>query len=438
MTTLALAGASLLVSSYSVRQRREADYAQAMNYAEAGINYEIRYVSTNQAAHQASAPYSGSIPGFPGAFKVWATSTSGSVWTAPNPMYVYSQGTYNGITRTVRVTCARQSVFNTCSIFGNNGVTFSGPSGSCGGDCWSNGNVSCGSRSSTSTCSGKIHLCGSNSGGCSGSNVCQDPNPVSYPSCDDICSSTISGGWSSLSSSSALSASYGKMRQFSSTSNSTVSRANTKAANLSYSGGTGYGIALVGQAATLTASQCKSLNQNTLILPPGDYYFNSCQLDSNCKVICDTAGLCGSGAGQVRIWINGSSSWWQGTQDTLCNVSCTSTDPSLFRCYYNRSYGNLNVCGNCDIHGCVYCCRKDHTCSLCLGDGDQNGNNSTGKVKIDGACCSDNTTICSSGVSFPTVPIDNQSDYGLWYGYQNQWVELAPTKGVLFSDGTNR
>jgi Tfp pilus assembly protein PilX len=58
-----MSGVCLLSTSYADRQRREADYALAMQLAEAGANYEINYYSVNNTVHLSNAPCSGSVPG---------------------------------------------------------------------------------------------------------------------------------------------------------------------------------------------------------------------------------------------------------------------------------------------------------------------------------------------------------------------------------------
>src|SRR5579871_4828215 len=142
---------SLTVSHYS-RSRTESDYSNALAVAEAGINYELNKISvTPTGADQSASPYTQSLldnySQAAGSFTVYVTPRTGvtvgsGTWTSPNDLFIFSTGTVNGISRTVRVgaksyTGAGGTV--PYALFGisqgilNGGVTINGNIGTDGG-----------------------------------------------------------------------------------------------------------------------------------------------------------------------------------------------------------------------------------------------------------------------------------------------------------------
>ncbi|RYG36287.1 hypothetical protein EON81_10260, partial [bacterium] len=121
-----LAGYGLLTTSYSVRQSRERDYAQALQLAEAGINWELRHSSLHvedddqSAIHLQSNPGSGSVPGVSGSFKVYVTNTDDTPnWVAPNDVKIVSTGTVGKISRTVSIV-SKVDMAGDSSVFSGN------------------------------------------------------------------------------------------------------------------------------------------------------------------------------------------------------------------------------------------------------------------------------------------------------------------------------
>ena len=101
--------ATLMVSDLSIG-KTEANYENSLPVAEAGINYELRKISNGTAADQknATAPYGTTYATTAGTFQVYVTQRgSGGAettpWTAGQNLYIYSTGTVNGVSRTVKV-----------------------------------------------------------------------------------------------------------------------------------------------------------------------------------------------------------------------------------------------------------------------------------------------------------------------------------------------
>ena len=108
--SILLAGmAQLMLSDYSI-VKVENDYSNSMVVAEAGINYELRKISTNATTadqKQATGPVGTSYTTAAGTFQVYVTQrnadgTEPTPWTPGNNLWIYATGGVNNLTRTVR------------------------------------------------------------------------------------------------------------------------------------------------------------------------------------------------------------------------------------------------------------------------------------------------------------------------------------------------
>src|SRR5438270_12550041 len=91
------------------QQRATVDlqYAKALDIAEAGINFELRKISNSaNSADQTATAYS--LGGGTFSVRVVQRNSDGtetSPWSPPQNMYVYSTGTINGVSRTIKSAC---------------------------------------------------------------------------------------------------------------------------------------------------------------------------------------------------------------------------------------------------------------------------------------------------------------------------------------------
>ncbi len=200
----------------------DSDYAAALNIAEAGINYELRWISADTSdpnrAHQAApvtgqnGPFSGSISGVPGTFAVsvtqWdpdAPDGSGiSPWYAPKDLLITSVGTVNGVIRVVRARSVRKSVFEEYVLYATDSGTFSGGGSSSTstaiwGDLGTNGDVTFNGTLNTDIVVGDVSLNGGDAGSSDpGSNLIINQDPVEFPTIPEIADSMWTGGLSHL------------------------------------------------------------------------------------------------------------------------------------------------------------------------------------------------------------------------------------------------
>jgi hypothetical protein len=438
MTALLMSGICVLTTSNAIRQRREADYALAMQLAEAGANFELQYISAHLNAspngHLSSNPYTnGTVPGVSGTFSVFVRNIDGTTnWTAPKDAQIVSTGTVGGISRTVTVNCkgvssstgTRASIFNgKYALFGYSDVTFSGASSAITGDLGTNGSLMV-KAGGNGTVNGYITLCGpfaSMSGSISGQGVKRLTAPEAWPTVDTIVNGMFPNGWNDLTSSAAIAAQSARMRTYAS--NSPV----TTVAGTKPIGWT--------SKTSLTNSDFNTLGVNTLILPPGDYYFTDISISGQAKIVFDTAAVTVPNGvpGQVRIWMNNSSS-----QDTI-NADVTFTkgsDPSMFRIYYNKP-SDISLSGNSIYYGGIYGVRAGASTSITKASVTIPGGS-----KITGMVIFDSAKLTGGGVvnGVPGAQIANADDFAIVsiYGF-NYWKEIGATQnGRVFSDGTNR
>lgn len=200
----------------------DSDYMAALNIAEAGINYELQWISQDTSdanrAHQANpangqnGPYTGSISGIPGTFTVYVTQWDEndpdgpglSPWYAPQDLLVTSIGTVNGVTRVVHARGVRKSIFDEYALYAIEEGTFSGGGASSTstqiwGNLGTNGDVTFNGSLDTDIVVGDVNLNGGTATTSDeGSNVIANPDPVEFPTIPEIAEAMWTGGLSHL------------------------------------------------------------------------------------------------------------------------------------------------------------------------------------------------------------------------------------------------
>lgn len=426
----------LAVGHYS-RARVEAEYAKALQIAEAGINFELRYISDNQlsttnpVAHQAGSAYTGSISGVTGTYQVWVTKDpdDGTAWSPPQPMLIHAIGTVNGVSRRIVARGTRQSIFDIFTLYGIQSVNFNGQGSIVGGDIGTNGEMDVVDPYSNVPPPGEIYLAGPGAEiNKTGTNVVLHPNPLEFPTIDEIIVRDPpvgfgSSGWGWLTSNSPLNRSNQYVRTFAS-SGAALTPAGTVVVGAPWNG-------TAPSSMVLRSNQFNSLGTNpatgnkALILPPGDYFFTDIALSGTRDLIIDNGGLTTGTPGLVRIWMDGSNS----PDQININVTYTSTNASLFRLYYNKCT-DISISGNSTYYGGFYAVR----------DGCQGNIQVEGGSTIFGSVLANNITVSGgSAINFPSDGIiDNPGDFSMWFGFRDGWKEVSAGSGTVFIDGTNK
>lgn len=408
-----MAGIAVFASGHYSLALRESDNSAALQIAEAGINSELRYVSANQFAsgfvvHGSANPASGSVSGVPGTFSVYETQDSGSAWTIGSAtLRLTATGTVNGISRKLQAEGAGgDTLFDDYAVFGVKSVSLVGNSKIVGAT-GTNGSFS---ETGNTTITGNIYLDGSGATGPGGSNVVKNPDAAQWPTVDQLVVAAFPNspsGWSWISSSSHYA--NGTMRKFTgSGSFSNMSSSNT---------------ALYTPTPTPNFSIA---GNNTVILPPGDYYFTNLKVTGNSTIIADTgAKSTGGTPGLVRIWMNGNT-----TGDSLTGNSYVSgTDPTMFQLYDNKQ-AILSITGNTTGIGSVLY-------GVTAGGG--NTIKFTGNSTIKASVVSDTISFTgNSEVDYPSGGTTSGTTPAfLWWGLKGGWKELPAGSGVTFDDGTS-
>jgi len=172
-----LVGAVLLARTHYARAHADADYAKALDLAEAGINYEFHKVSADP---DLADQYPGTTYTFgTGQFRVWCTArasdgTETTPWEAPGNLYVYAEGIANGATRTIRVSAKGFAAKGDYAIYTMDSTSvWNGSSLDVTGDIGTNGIYR---FSGTPTITGGVYFCGPDAGWFNG--VSPGPYPV--------------------------------------------------------------------------------------------------------------------------------------------------------------------------------------------------------------------------------------------------------------------
>ena len=442
VSLFAVAVAHIAVSHLQ-RNSVESDYATAIQLADAGINHELRWLSqdTSTAASRAHqrhpgagqvGPYTATVAGIPnGSFTVSVMNDDGTgPWAPPNGLVIRSTGTINGVSRTVEITGEKRSVFGEYAIFAIDEATLGGSKAYVVGNMGTNGPVKFNGGNAAANIQGELTFHGYPANGIlvgdsAGPNVWWNPDPVLWPTVSEIAESMWSGGLNHL----RTNNDNAKAKTFNSNdAQSLLSNA--------ISVGIGTGVLERKSFNNLNASRniedrpggnryqngAEGLYGNkTLILPPGDYYFEGIKTSNgNGQAI-----LVDNASGVVRIWINGGNA-----KDSLdLPVVFTSPDKNKFRLYYNNC-NELSIGGNSKFYGGIYAHK----------DGCQPSFKLHGNSQIHGSVIFENIWLTgNSDIIFPNNGgIQDSGDFALWYGFQNSWRELNPNGGSLFPDGTSR
>lgn len=446
-------GVAMVATSHLNRGAVEADYASAIQLADAGINFELRHLSADTAtaadrAHQLHpksgqpGPHTVNLPDG-ASYTVSVMNDDGSgPWAPPNHLRIRSTGTVNGISRTVEITGQGRGIFDDFAIFAIHDGHLRGTESRVVGSVGTNGAVTFHSNATAETnIQGTLTYNGwptdpnsTVNGYEKGATTFWNPDPVPWPTVEEIAAQLFPGGISHL-----RNGGHDNSRAM-------------KFDPLDLLSTLGQAITVGITTGTVGNSEMNTFNEDrnpldippvgrwhdgryglyrtkVLILPPGDYYFNRLNITNpnNYGILVDNA------AGMVRIWVDDPT----GTQgDNLSTVvAFTSTDKNKFRLFYNKC-NTLQV--SATFNGSIYAhkdgCRSNASPEIKLG-----GNSGETAVIRGSVIANVIDVIGNSRIEFPNNGAGSHGDdYILWYGFRNTWREVNPNGGAVFSDGTTR
>jgi Tfp pilus assembly protein PilX len=455
--SLFVAGVAGISVGHLSRGSTESDYATAIQLADAGINYELRWLSLDSTnfnlAHQQypksgmPGPYTGTVPNIPGggSFTVSVMNADGSgPWAPPNELLIRSTGTINGISRTVEITGQRRSLFGEYAIFAIVEGKLGGSNSYIVGNVGTNGGVWFSGGAATTNIQGELYYNGypvsnpqttpppSNSGYEPGSNVWWNPDPVPWPTVSEIADQLFPGGLEYIKANHHNS----RTMEFSeSDPNYEIANAvNNPITNVRFFSGNDFRTFtedLNIQDEPPSGNRYHdgdegAYKKKVIIFPPGDYYFESFNLTNQEPI----AILIDNAKGMVRWWVDGGN---RQLDSFDAAVLFTSTDKNKFRMYYNNC-SRLSILGRSTFQGSIYAhsdgCDDKRLPEIEVG----------GSSVINGSVIANDVNLHgNSRINFPNGGggVAND-DWALWYGFRNTWRELAPSGKPLFPDGTNR
>jgi len=399
MISALLSGALLLSVSHLALTHSNSSYANALNLAEAGLNWELWKISHDPTQADLTATTVQFPAGSGRSFAVHiANYPSGGTWTPPNPFWVYSTGTVDGVSRTVRIVAEGFDVYGLYALFGIDTLNVKG-NATVNGAAGTNGVVSVVGNQHFN---GNFWYCGS----ASGTDVTpfmyqQDPAPVYHSSLPEVFPTV-----NSLASARAE-------QQYGATSPQTIDFFSTHNSNATIVDGTGKPVQI--KSDSLDHQTFKGTD-GTIVLKPGDYYFTSLTLPSNNTIRIDDQ------AGVVNIWLGPDGG--SGNADSINGSMLFSSQNSDNFHLYDGSARLLKLNGTMDYYGYIYAYNGPGKTGQYYGSVQLNG---TGKITgsviaYDVEKMSGNgeiTFISGGGGAVPGDPI-------AFYGFDQAWEEMGP------------
>jgi|SRR5579872_2565074 len=380
VTSMLIVGMLTVSVSYLARAKTESDYENALGFAEAGVNYELRSISNSasnadQLTNGAGVTYTlGS-----GSFSVYCENKDGTTpWTTgSSTLYVVSAGTIHGVTRTVRVSAKGGNGSSIYAVYAINQGTFSGGLTRINGNTATDGYFA---PSGGAAINGSVEFDGTGTTGwngsyTTGSPITTMPNPVVWPTVTSLANAAYpSGGLTYLA-----------------THNDNALSPAISNNKLTVSGGGS--ATLYGQAGG------------------ANYYLTDVDISGGSTVNFDNS------AGPITIWMgpsggNGHSTFSGGS----ANVK---NDPNKAVRIYSALKTTFTLSGGSEFDGGIYV--YDYASNKYIGDFvDSGGSNLQGTVLA-------NTMTVSGGSSInsTTIPYFNTGAQS-YYGFDDQWLELNP------------
>ena len=361
-----LAGVGVFAASHHMQANADADWAKAMDIAEAGINTELAKISRNflNADQHPGTTYQ--FGG--GSYRVWVmqrdpiTEAESSPWTAPRKMTVYSEGTFNGVTRTVKAAVKAVNIRNNYTLYTMQSGALNG-NVSINGNVGTNGTVS---TVGTVTITNGVELNGPTATYVGTGSYTRNPAPLLWLTVDEIANQMFpQGGLTWLA---------------------------------THNDNSRVGLPTDPLVAKIT-------NSITLI-GPGNYYVSNLNMTGSKKITFDNR------AGIVNLWVGPPGyglERFAGTTSAIPTGQPGSYDVNLF-----CAKEGLDLVGTSTFHGNIYCYNK-------YGNIPYGTITNSGTPRIVGTVLANVATL--GGVSSITfeAPASMESYVG-YYGFDNCWA----------------
>jgi hypothetical protein len=376
--SILLMGIGSYTVSHQALEQSDSNYAEAMDIAEAGANWEFSQISAS--VNNADMPPGNTYSFGGGTIKVWCTMLDGTTaWDkSSNQLYVYSQGTVGGITREIRVSVKGYST-SSPQDFGVFSIDRTVMNGNCQeiGDIGTNGSI---------LLNGNVSVTGSASLNGSGATITQNgnvnvpiirnPNPIVWPTVTQIANSMFGAN--------------GLTYLASHNDNALCSAINNNVIQMNGNG---------------TA---------TLVGKPGgaNYYLTQLSMNGNCSLALNNSN------GPINLWFGPSGSNSSFVLNGGNAMVAMSADPSkACRIYSAATQVTLN--GNSRLDAGIYAYDVNSS-GAAIGKVVNNGN-----PEVNGSIIANDVTLNGN------VLVNHQAGYfqgnvssNGYYGYNNSWIEI--------------
>ena len=367
-----LSGIGIFAVSHQGRAMVDSDYAAALSLAEAGANWEFRKLSMNQNLPDQWPGATVSMGG--GTFQVWCANSDGSVpwnnaWPNQDELHVFSRGTIDGVTRTVRVAVKGYYAQGNYAIYGTEQIsTFNGQSVIIRGDIGTNDQLQ---FTGTPLVTGGIYFNGPDAGWVGGTPsgyvTSYDIKPYEWPTVSQIAMNMFpQGGLSWIA----------------------THNDNSRAVP-----------PIVGNSVTTSTT-----------LPPGNYYLTNVNLAGSRTITFNNTN------GPVNVWIGpeGSTSIarWQGGSAAVA----TDVDPTKAPRIFVATRGGIDLGGNQALDALVYAVNVDAS-GASYGHIENSGN-----PRINGQIIADDVDLNGNVTVTFTTHLMRPITFG-YYGFDNFWSE---------------
>jgi hypothetical protein len=485
--SLLVTGAIVYTYSNQALNQSRTDSEAALLLAEAGVNDELNFIQQNlfsanwsgrssapiKATGQPYAGRKGQVKDVPGDFWVYTSSDEAgtTAWAGQGAMYVTANAKVGGAWRKVQIQgpiggfaatggnpgpsapTMGQSIFGDFTIFGYD--SNSNGNQPCLGIIGSSnvtvvGNVGVNSRVQSSGVISYTKGYNYNTAGTSHAQLgvtplFSDTQPFRFPTIRTIIKQTYAGASGYTEPWDYIKATYNNSgaKQWKSGMMGGAALTPSNVVSAGYPATGSDSVALVNKKGN-TDGRWEGLNPKPgttvkqLILPPGDYYFETLQLlyNANTELVIDNAGLSVGGNPNktpVRFWINGSQGG--GADYISCPISLTDpSDASTFRIYFGKDNGEFefdrdaNFPSGTDysVVGCVYAVNQEWQSTTSSTKIDFIGGNSASKrIRLKGSLIADRVEFngyCYAEHAGPATA--NASDPILGVGYAGKYKEF--------------
>ncbi|MFB3880102.1 MAG: hypothetical protein ACE149_02510 [Armatimonadota bacterium] len=427
IVSVLLSGILLLVVSHLSLTHTKSSYANAMNLAEAGINWELWKVSHDLSSAD-NTPATVEVPTSSGrSFTVHVEAyPSGGPWTALGPFSVISTGTVDGVNRTVRIVARGFGLAGLYALFGIDTLNIGG-NATVNGASGTNNDVSV---SGGPNLNGNFIYAGPDAGGdqvtvTPPGQVFTAPLAEDFPTVNELASLRA---WEKYGVHTTLGVDFFATSNAGTPYNDNATIRDASGAAVSSSGYTIDWQHLPQAGTTLwdgTPVPTNLQGANIIVLRPGDYYLEGLDVQGNRGIFVDDR------EGVVNIWL-GTSGATAGT-DTINGGSIffASQDSSNFH-LYQGSGRTLVMEGTMDVYGSVFAYNGPNAAGgywgsiIVRGDGVINGSVIGYSVtKTTGSCT---INFPSSGGIGPGGggPGPTPGEPIFYYGFDQSWEEVNP------------